>query len=265
MMDRPQAAWRWARRAPVFGAIGFVLLVSSCAALADVISSRPVTADASLFALLVHGARSTLVIVVIATSLSLAAGLGLGAVAGFSGGSWDRSIARLIELVAAFPTVIVVAIVYSAVEQPGLATVGVAIALVRLSEVARLVRLEVIAWRSSEQALAARAIGATMRGMLLWHLGPRLAVVLAQTAVSSVSAVIVIETLMEFVGLGTARTAPTWGATLARAVAAGHNGAAVAVLAASVLTVASAQILAEHVRESFDPHPRRATPCTPRA
>lgn len=255
-----------ARRAAGGLALAALATLVVVASLADVLVSRgDGLSSSSLAVVLVHGARSLVIVTAVASSLSLLVGIVAGAVAGFSGGALDRGLSRVVELLSAFPTIVLVALVTAFDPEPNVLHFGLAIAAVRLAEVARLVRVEIIRWSGTDLSLAARAIGASAGGALLRHLGPRLAGVLAQTLVSTIAAVVVVQTLVEFVGLGGRAGAATWGAGLARAVSDGDNTAAVVLMAVTLAVVGSTQVLAEAVREWFDPYAGRATPCAPRS
>jgi len=251
-------------RASSIGALLVLVALAGCTLLADLVAGDArADASASLVRMLVHGARSMVVVAVVASGLSSLLGVVMGASAGFLGGTVDRALTRGAELVSAFPAVVMVALVRSLWPSPGLLAMGAAIGVLRLMEVARLVRVEVIAWRSSESSIGVKAIGATAMGALVRHIGPRIAPSVAQTVVSSVGAVVAIDMLVEFLGLGGdgMDVSSSWGASLARAVSSGDGSTVAALLGASVMTVGAAQVLAERVRERLDPHGKRATPC----
>ncbi len=250
--------------ASLVGAVMVVVVLAGCTLLADLVADHArVDADASVVRVLVRGARSTVVVAGVASGLSVLLGVVMGALAGLLGGMVDRALTRGAELVAAFPAVVMVALVRSMSPATGLLVTGAAIGALRCMEVARLVRVEVIAWRSSEFSVGAMAIGATAVGSLVHHVGPRLAPLVAQTMVSGVGAVVVIDMLVEFLGLGAdgIDVSRSWGASLARAVSSGDGTTVAALLGASIMTVGAVQVLAERVRERLDPHGKRATPC----
>ena len=97
-----------------------------------------------VFARLVHGARTSLGAALIAALGFVAIGTLLGALGGFFGGVFDAVVARLIETITAFPTLVLVLVVQAVVPHPTLWTLLLAIGLARWPEVARLVRAEVI-------------------------------------------------------------------------------------------------------------------------
>lgn len=262
----PRRSRRLLACAPTLGAAAVLALLVATSVGADLLAPPPdpVTCE-PLLAVLVHGARATIAIGAIASLLSLLGGVVFGTAAGLAGGPWDRILTRVAELLSAFPTVVMVGVVCAVVRDPGLATLGAAIGLVRFAEVAKLVRVELVAWQSTELAVAARATGATAAATLVRHVMPRVAPVLAQTVVSTVSAVVVIQTLIGFLGLAPVRGVPSWGGALAHALSEGRNATAVVMVAACVTTVAAVQILAERVREWLDPYAKHATPCIRRS
>ncbi len=258
--------WRSMRKRVELGAAFAVLLALATAALLAtwIAGPPPATADAPVFALLVHGARSLVILIALSASVSLAAGVVLGAAAGLAGGAIDSVLARAVELIGAFPTVVVVTLVRAFDPAPNVLLTGLAVAIARLPDVARLVRYEVIRATSEEHALAATALGTSPLRIAIRHVGPQLAAPLAHCLAAGASAVVTIDTLIGFLGIGGAASTPSWGATIAAGLSSGRINSVSAMIGACLATAAAAQILASHVGDAFDPHAERATPCARR-
>jgi peptide/nickel transport system permease protein len=209
----------------------------------------------------VLGARTMLVVAGGGVLMALVVGGLLGALASRSGRWWDRVLSRFIELLGGFPTIVVLALVRALYPDAPLQILAVALALVRVPETARLVRLHAIRLRSAEFHLAARALGATPVRIFFRHFVPHLAASLAQTAVFGVGVLGVMEASMTFVGLGATASEPSWGHAIARAVAASSPGSALLPAAALLLTVFALYILGDRMRDRLDSRHADAPPC----
>src|SRR5262249_46727281 len=124
-----------------------------------------------VLARILHGARISLLVGVVTVGLSVAAGLALGAAAGYAGGWLDEVVMRGIDLLLAFPGLLL-AIALAAVLGPSVRNVVLALSLLGWTGYARLVRAEVAALRRREFVHAAEALGARPGRIILRHLLP---------------------------------------------------------------------------------------------
>ncbi|MBA3414324.1 MAG: ABC transporter permease [Chloroflexia bacterium] len=163
-----------------------------------------------LLARLVGGARVSLLVGVAATASAGAIGVTLGAVAGWLGGPVDRALGWLTDVQAALPFV-VVAIVATAALGYGLGPVLLTLVLTGWVGYARVVRLQTRAIRRAAWVEAAVALGVGAPRLVIHHVAPHLLGTVAILATQQVSAMILYEASLSYLGLGIGGTAVTWG------------------------------------------------------
>jgi ABC-type dipeptide/oligopeptide/nickel transport system permease subunit len=161
-----------------------------------------------------YGARLSLSVGLISQSVSVTLGLVLGLLAGYYGRWVDAVVMRLADVTLAFPTLLLLIAVAAAVK-PSLPVVFVVIGVVGWAGMARLVRSQVLVLRRSEYVLAARALGATDRRVLLRHLVPNVRTQVIIAATLGIAGSIMAEAALSFVGLGAQPPTPSWGAMVA--------------------------------------------------
>jgi len=199
---------------------------------------------------LIYGARSALGVAALVLCLSLLLGGLLGAAAGYFGGFWDELLGRPVELIQAFPAVVVVAVARAIEPEATLWSLALALAAARWAEVARLVRAEVMRVCAEDFVVAARALGCSRRRLLGRHILPHAAGPVAVSLVFGVAAVVGLETAVSFVGLG---SDGSWGVLIADGIAQQAPPAALlAALVAVAATVGAAALLADAMAEALD-------------
>jgi peptide/nickel transport system permease protein len=212
-----------------------------------------------VFARLVHGARTSLTVGLLSVMAFVGIGAGLGALAGFYGGVIDSLVSRLVETLTAFPTIVLVLVVQGLVAQPTMSTMLLAIGLTRWTEVARLVRAEVLLVTSQEYVLAARALGARPGRVLSKHVLPNAIAPVLVAATFGVASVVLIEAALTFLRVGVPPPTASWGEMLSEA-----RDHAVAwwllVLPglAVFATVVALNLVGEALRDALDPRQRQA-------
>lgn len=225
-------------------------------------STHPLGTDQEgrdIFARLVHGARAALGAGVVVALL----GAMLGGIAGALASQLSRRIGQGLERVAqavdAFPALIVVAMFRAIDDRSSTAAVIIGATVVQWATVARLVRTEVQRLSAEDYVLAARAIGASRTRILLKHLVPHLAPGLISSAALGLSAVVMLEATLSFLGLGPVISGASWGEMLAEGARnAGHGPLFFWPALLLSLTVGSAYLVAEGARAAFDPVAKRA-------
>jgi peptide/nickel transport system permease protein len=145
---------------------------------------------------------------------ALVVGGGVGVVAAYRGGWTDRIAMRLMDILFAFP-IILLAIGIVAVLGPGAVSTGVAIGVVYVPIFARTLRAPALVLRESDYVAAARTCGSTEVRIMLRHLLPNLSgIILVQTSLS-LSTAILVEASLSFLGLGTQPPTASLGRMLA--------------------------------------------------
>jgi peptide/nickel transport system permease protein len=162
---------------------------------------------------ILHGGRVSLLVGISTVALSLAIGFTAGAVSGFFGGWLDQLLMRLVDILLAFPGILL-AIAFTAVVGPGIDHVVIALCLIGWTSYARLVRGEILALREREFVQAARALGCEPQRIILRHLLPNLLPPLLIQATFGLAAAIVAEGSLSFLGLGVEPPTPSWGSML---------------------------------------------------
>jgi len=163
---------------------------------------------------ILHGASVSLRVALIAVGISTLFGVMLGSVAGFFGGLLDEVIMRIMDILFAFPAVLL-AITVMAILGRGIENAMIAIAIVYVPIFARVARGAVIAVRQNEFVTAARALGRPNIAILARHILPNsLGPIIAQVSISLAFAILA-EAALSFFGLGTQPPEPSWGRMLA--------------------------------------------------
>ena len=166
-----------------------------------------------VLARILYGARVSLAVGASTVTLSLAIGVALGALAGYRGGGVDALLGRLIDVLLAFPGLLL-AIALAAVLGPGLRNVVLALTLLGWTGYARLTRAEVAALRRRDFVVAAEALGARPVRIVVRHVLPLALPVLLVQAAFGMGAAIVAEAGLSFLGLGAPAPLPSWGAMI---------------------------------------------------
>ena len=161
----------------------------------------------------IYGARISLAVGFATVALSLTIGLIVGSLAGYCGGWVDLLLMRLVDILLAFPGILL-AIAFTAVLGPGLDHVVLALCLIGWTSYARLVRGEILALREREFVQAARALGGGPGRVVVRHLLPNLLPPLVIQATFGLAAAIIAEGSLSFLGLGVEPPTPSWGSML---------------------------------------------------
>ena len=171
-----------------------------------------------LFARVLLGGRTSLLVGLAATTVSVVIGTAWGSVAGYYGGRIDELMMRFVDFLYGVPymfLVILIMLLFSDTARGDPLPVFVALGLVQWLTMARIVRGEVLSLREREFVLAARLAGASDPRILLRHVLPNVLGPVIVYATLTVPSVIILESFLSFLGLGVALS---WGELVAEAV-----------------------------------------------
>jgi dipeptide transport system permease protein len=208
---------------------------------------------------LIFGARFSLFIGCVVVSLSLVLGVMLGLIAGFFRGKVDTMIMRVMDVVLAFPSLLL-ALVLVALLGPSLINAMIAIAIVQQPHYVRLTRAAVMGEMSRDYVTAARVIGVrTLRLMFITILPNCMAPLIVQAALSFSSAILDAAAL-GFLGMGAQPPTPEWGTMLAEAREFILRAWWVVTLpgVAILTTVLAVNLMGDGLRDALDPKLKRS-------
>lgn len=207
-----------------------------------------------LFSRVVHGARISLLVGVVAVTLAMLIGVPLGLAAGFFGGAVDAFVMRLVDIFLAFP-VILLAIAIMSILGPSIFNVMIALGLVGWTKYARLVRGIVLSLRESEFVTAATALGARSSRILVRHLLPNSVAPLIVLSTFGLAEAVVVEAALSFLGLGVQPPTPSWGGILNEGRSYMRQAAHITTFPgiAIVITILGFNFIGDGLRDAMDP------------
>ena len=163
-----------------------------------------------IFRRILHGARLSLGVGIVAVAISGTGGTILGLVSGYFGGTVDMVIMRIVDILMAFPGMLL-AIAIVAARGTGLFNTVVAISVVGVSGYARLVRSMVLSLREREYILAAHMVGVRNPRIIFRHILPNSLAPIIVSATMGIGGRILQAAALGFLGLGAQPPAPEWG------------------------------------------------------
>ena len=208
----------------------------------------------SLLSRVLYGGRITLFVAIVSTAITTVFGTVLGAVSGFFGGKVDSVIMRILDIVAAIPTLLT-AMVISAVLGSGLLNTMRAVSIPNIPGYARMIRGPVLTVKNQEYIEAAKSIDARNPRIIFKHVLPNiLSPVIIKTTQNLATALLSTATL-SFLGLGVQPPIPEWGAL----ISSGREYILTYPYLVTVpgcfiaLTVFSFNLMGDALRDAFDP------------
>lgn len=205
----------------------------------------------------IFGARLSLRVGVLSVSLAVATGTLIGLAAGYSGGWVDNVLMRLMDIMLAFPSLLL-AIAIVSILGPGLMNMLYAIAIVSIPVYARVVRGQVLSVKEQDFILAARAVGVPGSRILFANILPNTLTPLIVAGTLGIATAILDAAGLSFLGLGAQPPTPEWGAMLGEgrgAVAAAPHIVLFPGLAI-MLSVLGFNLLGDGLRDALDPRLR---------
>ncbi len=168
-----------------------------------------------MLSLIMYGSRVSLLVGVFAVGFAIALGASLGAISGFTGGLLDNVIMRLMDIMLAFPTILLALVIVVAIG-PGLFNAMIAVGIVAIPAFARITRSTVLGERGRDYVLAARTIGASSGRILGRHIMPNTLSPIIVAATLGIATAILDAAALGFLGLGAQPPTPEWGLLLSR-------------------------------------------------
>ena len=159
---------------------------------------------------ILYGARTSLVIGVVANGVALLIGSAVGIVAGYFGGFLGSALMRFTDLMMAFPALLL-AICLAAILQPSLWIVAMVIALVYWVQIARVVYTETRALTERDFIAAERSLGAGPVRILVKHILPHLYSTIIVWGTLGISTTVLLEATLSYLGVGVQPPTPSWG------------------------------------------------------
>jgi peptide/nickel transport system permease protein len=166
-----------------------------------------------VFRRVMHGTRISLAVGFLVVFFTSVAGIVLGLAAGYLGGTLDTLIMRLLDVLLAFPSILL-AIAIVAVRGPGLGNTMVAVSIVGIPGSARVVRSMVLSLRERDFVIAAHMVGASKPRTMLRHILPNTLSPIIIQATMGIGGAVLFAAALGFLGLGAQPPTPEWGAMI---------------------------------------------------
>jgi len=208
---------------------------------------------------LIFGSRYSLFIGIVVVAISLAGGIVLGLVAGFARGAIDTAIMRVMDVLLAFPSLLL-ALVLVTILGPGLTNAMIAIAISYQPHYVRLARASVLSERSKDYVTASRVAGASLPRLMFVTVLPNIMAPLIVQAALSFSNAILDAAALGFLGMGAQPPTPEWGTMLADARQFILRAWWVVTFPglAILLTVLAINLVGDGLRDALDPKLKRS-------
>lgn len=206
----------------------------------------------------IAGARISLMVGVLATTLASLIGLILGSVSGYFGGIWDTLIMRLADIVLSFPFLILAIAALAIVERPSLFAVFLVLGFVGWAGISRLVRAQVLVTREQDFVKAAQALGASHARILLRHILPNCIAPVIIWFTMGIAGAIMAEASLSFLGIGAPPGTPSWGSMISEGFRYFRTDWWIAVFPGAMLavTVLGFNLLGDAFQDALDPRQR---------
>jgi ABC-type dipeptide/oligopeptide/nickel transport system permease subunit len=217
----------------------------------------------------VYGARVSLLVGIVGTTIAVLVGVTVGLLAGYYRGWVDTLLSRFVDVVLSFPVLLLGIGIASACSlgegcvdgavSPGLRTVILVVALVSWTSIARIVRGQVLSLREREFVTASRSLGASNRRILVREILPNLVVPVVVYSSLLLPQTILLEAALSFLGVGVSPPTASWGWMIADAAENFDTQWWYMLFpgAALLLTVLAFNVLGDGLRDALDPRSER--------
>lgn len=214
-----------------------------------------------LFAIVVHGARTSLFIGISATLLAVLIGTVVGITSGYFGGWYDRIVSRVVDVMFGFPTLVFLIALMAVIptELPRPPFIVLIIGLFGWPGFSRIVRGQALALRERNFVVASKAMGARSGRIVLGQVLPNVGATIVVMTSIIIPAMIATEAVLSFLGVGVTPPTPSWGATINKAVLWVQTSPAYLLFpgAALVLITLAFNVFGDSLRDALDPRSAR--------
>ena len=209
---------------------------------------------------LLFGARFSLFIGLVVVTLALVSGITVGLIAGYMRGWVDTVIMRVMDVILAFPSLLLALVLVAVLGRPTLTNAMIAIAIVLQPHFVRLTRASVIAEKTKDYVVSARVAGAGPIRLMLATILPNCLAPLIVQATLSFSSAILDAAALGFLGMGAQPPTPEWGTMLAEAREFILRAWWVVTFPgiAILITVLAINLIGDGLRDALDPKLKRS-------
>ena len=211
-----------------------------------------------LYSRVLYGARLSLMVGFLSVSFAILIGGTVGAVAGFAAGFTDNLLMRLMDVLLAFPSLIL-AIAIVTVLGPGLINTLIAIGIVSIPVYARIMRSSVLSVKETDFVMADRALGVPTNRILFSHILPNSMTPLIVAGTLGIATAILDAAALSFLGLGAQPPTPEWGSMIGQERNQVFTAPHLIIFPglALMLTVLAFNLLGDGLRDALDPRLNR--------
>jgi peptide/nickel transport system permease protein len=212
-----------------------------------------------VFSRMLHGARTSLLTGLAAVVLALLVGVPMGAVSGYAGGFVDSLLMRTVDVMLAFPSIVLAIAIAALLDDRTVTTVIIAVGVVNVPTVARQVRGSVLQVREQEYVVAARSLGYRTPRILLRHVLPNCLAPIIVLSTLGVGFAILSAAGLNFLGLGPETRVAEWGVMLKgvnKHIENGESWIYIPPGVAIAVTVLGFNLLGDGLRKALDPRSR---------
>lgn len=164
-----------------------------------------------MFIRILYGARISLTVGIVAAIMNFFIGVLYGGISGYFGGKVDNIMMRIVDTISSIPMMLYVILLSVVIGDGGIITIIIAISLTYWEGMARLVRGQVLSLKEQEFVLAAQALGASTKRILLRHLVPNIMGPVMVSITMQIPSAIFTEAFLSFIGLGVSAPMASWG------------------------------------------------------
>lgn len=207
-----------------------------------------------IFSRVIDGTKISLRVGIISVAIALSIGTILGSICGYFGGKLDMFLMRILDIIQAFPSLLL-AIAFMSALGKGLDKAVIAISIVTIPEYARIVRGSVLSVRDSEYVQAAKAIGNSELVIIFKHVLPNILSPIIVRATLGISSAILDTAALGFLGLGVQPPLAEWGTMLGSGRSYFYNAPYIILFPglAITLTVLAFNLFGDGLRDALDP------------